>query len=235
MADPLDPSKTLMFCDTDWQSLLFRPSMWQNYYVGVDGGGKSVRYNFSLGYLDDEGIGLGTGYSKISAKSNIEAKITKNLTATFNVGYQYTTQDSYASQRNAISRALSATPVQMVYYEDGTPVPGYNEASETPIFYNHYRDNSTIRKNLTGSGELKWEILPGWTANLGASYFDMSNKNTTFIRANYDASNRPSYAGINITERVKADAFTQYKHTFAGAHEMMSCWDIPIRMRIIIT
>lgn len=220
MTDPIDPSKTLMFCDTDWQSLLFKPSMWQNYYVGVDGGGKNVRYNFSLGYLDDDGIGLGTGYSKISAKSNVEAKITKNLTATFNVGYQYTTQDSYASQRNAISRALSATPVQMVYYEDGTPVPGYNEASETPVFYNHYRENTTIRKNLTGSGELKWEILPGWTANLGASYFDMNNKNTTFIKANYNASDRPSYAGINTTERLKADAFTQYKHTFAATHEM---------------
>ena len=85
--------------------------MWQNYYIGVNGGSKTARYSVSAGYTDDDGIGIQTGYKKFTLKSNTEIKITSFLTANANVSWQYTDQDAYASQRNAISRGLSATPV----------------------------------------------------------------------------------------------------------------------------
>ena len=33
MPDPLDPSKTLIFEDNDWQRIMYNPSLYQNYYV----------------------------------------------------------------------------------------------------------------------------------------------------------------------------------------------------------
>lgn len=220
MPDPLDTFRTLMFCDTDWQSILFRPSMWQNYYIGVNGGGKAVRYSVSAGYTDDRGIAIETGYKKFNVKSNVEAKITKKLTATMNFAYQYTSKDSYANQRNAISRALSATPVQMVYYPDGTPCPGYNEEAATPIFYTTYRDNNNIAKRLSIAGNLKWEILDGWTLNGSASFYDVNTLHTTFIRANQDSQNRPSTAAAGNAWKLKSDIYTQYQHKFKGGHNM---------------
>lgn len=159
MADPLDATKTLMFCDTDWQSIMFRPSMWQNYYLGIDGGSEIIRYNGSIGYTNDDGIGLATGYDRFSFKSNAEAKISKKLTATVNVSYQRTSSDAYANQRDAISRGLSATPTQIVYYEDGSPALGYNSSSQTPIYYTYYTDNTDITQFLSLNGALRWQIL----------------------------------------------------------------------------
>lgn len=219
MPDPLNPSKTLMFCDTDWQSLMFRPSMWQNYYIGVNGGSKSARYSVSAGYTDDDGIGIQTGYKKFTLKSNTEIKITSFLTANANVSWQYTDQDAYASQRNAISRGLSATPVQMVYYPDGTPVPGYNSSSETPIFYTAYRDNTSIKKLFTASAGLKLTILQGWTVNASASYFDSSSRVTTFMRANYNSQDRASTAATSNLARLKGEVYTQFTRKFAKIHD----------------
>src|SRR5690606_24439480 len=56
MPDPLDPSKTLIFQDNNYQDLLFRNVGWQNYYVGVNGGSQLVRYAASAGYTDDAGV-----------------------------------------------------------------------------------------------------------------------------------------------------------------------------------
>ena len=218
MVDPIDNTKMLMFCDTDWQSIMFRPAFWQNYYIGIDGGGKNVRYSGSASYVDDQGIGLATGYKKFSVKSNAEAKIGKKLTATLNMSYQYTDQDAYANQRDAISRGLSATPTQITYFEDGTPAQGYNNTSQTPIYYTYYSDNTDVRQYLTLNGGLKLDILPGWTANVSGSMFNLLTDQTTFLRANMYDSSRPATSYHSSTMRLKMDAYTQYQHTWADSH-----------------
>src|SRR5690606_38573077 len=35
MPDPLDPTKTLIYQDNDYQALMYRNVLWQNYYLGV--------------------------------------------------------------------------------------------------------------------------------------------------------------------------------------------------------
>ena len=58
MPDPLDPTKTLIFQDNNFQDEIYKNALWQNYYVGIDGGSESVRYNASAGYTDDGGVVL---------------------------------------------------------------------------------------------------------------------------------------------------------------------------------
>src|SRR5690606_33662595 len=80
MPDPLDPSKTLIYQDNDYQSLMYREVLWQNYYLGVDGGNEYLRYAASGGYTDDAGVALGTGYSRYSARAKTGVKISERLT-----------------------------------------------------------------------------------------------------------------------------------------------------------
>jgi len=220
MKDPLDSDKTLMFCDTDWQSILFRPAMWQNYYVGVDGGSDNIRYNASVAYTDDDGIGLATGHRKFNLANNMEVKINKNLTMHLNTAFQYTDTDAYANQRNIISRGLSAAPTQITYYEDGSPALGYNSTSQTPIYSTYYRESSNIGKYLSLNGGLRWEILPGWVANAEASYYSAEKKTSSFLRSNFYNQSRPATSDWAETRRVKTDAYTQYTRCFANAHNM---------------
>lgn len=220
MPDPLDPSKTLMFCDTDWQGIMFGSAIWQNYHLNVDGGSKILRYNASIGYTDDEGIGMATSYNRFNLKSNAEAKITDNITTSVNVNFQKTSSDAYANQRDAISRGLSAVPTQIVYYEDGTPAQGYNSTAQTPVFYNYYNDNSDITKYLSLSGLLKWQILPEWTVNVLGSYYDTSAKKRSFMRSNYYTQAREATSTWSETNRLKSDVYSQYNLSLFEKHHL---------------
>src|SRR5690606_7242819 len=87
MVDPLDPTKTLVFEDNYFMDRYFKPNMWQNYYVGALGGDNRVKYNFSLGYTDDDGIAVSTGYKRTTVHGNTEFKINDKLT--LEGGYDY--------------------------------------------------------------------------------------------------------------------------------------------------
>lgn len=217
MVDPIT-GKNITYCDTDWQGLLFNPAMWQNYYVGVSGGNENIRYNGSAGYTKDGGIGLGTSYSRFTFTGNTEAKITKWLSFATDFNYQYTTSEAYGNQRDVISRGLSATPVQIVYYEDGTPAPGYNASSQTPTFYDYYTDNSTLMHKLALAGTLKFNLLKGWTAEVQGSWYVQGSRATSFTKANMYSASRESTLSMPLNNRRKLDAYTQYKVTAADDH-----------------
>lgn len=80
------------------------------------------------------------------------------------------------------------------YYEDGTPVEGYNSSSQTPLFYDKYYDRSNQKNYLSLIGGLKWEIIDGLTANVQGSFFRTDSKTKQFIKANvFDATRKSSW------------------------------------------
>lgn len=218
MPDPVNPDRLIMFKNTDWQHLLYRGAWWQNYYLGIDGGGDRIRYSASVGYTNDDGVALSTGYDRVNFKSNLDAKITKRLTASFGVDYARTNTEAFANQRNSISRALANPPTMLAYYDDGTPVEGYNSLSQSPLFHEEYYDRNNQRNYLSLTGGLKWDIIDGLTANLQGSFFHTDAKATQFIKENvYDATRKSSWSQ-SMTERRKLEGYLQYKKTFAHDH-----------------
>lgn len=220
MTDPLDPTKTIMFKDTDWQDLMYNPALWQNYYIGLDGGSQNVRYSASVGYMNDQGVAVSTGYDRFNVKSSIEAKVWKKLTV--NVGFDFarSNTEAYENQRNTISRGLANPPTMNAWYDDGTPVEGYNSTSQTPLFYKEYYDRSNVQNRLTINGGLKWEILPGLNANVTGSFYNRRNIAKQFIRENVFDATRRSSQSQNFYDRRKAEAFISYDKTFASAHHL---------------
>src|SRR5690606_20863411 len=53
--DPYDPSKTIIFKETDFQKLRKQVANSQNYHVSASGGSSKATYSASVGYLDGEG------------------------------------------------------------------------------------------------------------------------------------------------------------------------------------
>lgn len=218
MADPLDPSKTIIFKETDWQHLMYRPALWQNTYVGVDGGSDRVRYKASLGYTTDQGVAISTGYDRVNLKTNLDAKVSKNLTASIGVDFARTNTQDYANQRNTIARALANPPTMNAYYDDGRPVEGYNATSQPPLFYNEYYDRNNVKDYMSLAAGLKWTILDGLTANVQGSFYKYTSKQTQFIKENVFDATRTSSWSQSTTERRKLDAYAQYVKTFAKDH-----------------
>lgn len=210
MIDPLDPTKTLIFQDNDFQSEIFRKALWQNYYLGISGGTESIKYLASMGYTDDAGVALATGFSRLNLRTNLDIKINKYLS--FATGFDYSTMNSseYQNQTNIISRGLATPPTQKKYNEDGTPTKGYNATSPNPLFHAYYNSVDENNKRLSAFGKLTYNIIEGLKADVQMSTYNHHSKFDSFQKANVFNGLRPTYSSFYELTRNKLESYLTY-------------------------
>ena len=214
MPDPLDPSKTLIFEDNDIKSILFRPALWQDYNLGIDGGTDVLRYSGSIGYTTDEGVGLGTGWERFSARANTDALISDKLKLSTDLSFTQSSTEEYENQRNVISRGLSTAPTHRLYWEDGTPAPGYNRTSPSPLWNDYTRDENRKDQRIIMGSKLDWNIIDRLHANITGSYYVQTWQRDYFELAHEFDKSRPAESAFSQTRKSKLEAYFSYDNTF---------------------
>ncbi|NLV38594.1 MAG: SusC/RagA family TonB-linked outer membrane protein, partial [Bacteroidales bacterium] len=104
----LNPNATLGYKDADfyytpdnWYNEIFDPNnLRQEYNVSVSGASDKINYFMSLGYLDDSGIVSGSGFSRYTARTNVEYQAKEWLKVGANIGYTNYDIQSPGSQTN---------------------------------------------------------------------------------------------------------------------------------------
>ncbi len=213
MPDPLDPTKTLIFQDNNFQDEIYKNALWQNYYVGIDGGSESVRYSASAGYTDDGGVALATGYYRLSMRNNLDVKINSKLSFAMGFDYSKTNSSEYPNQMNVISRGLATPPTQKKYNEDGTPTKGYNATSPNPLWYQYYNDQSKEEKRMSAFGKLTYRIIDGLRADVQMSTYNHHWRSDSFEKANEFSGLRTTTAKFGELNRNKLEAYGTYNKT----------------------
>jgi TonB-linked SusC/RagA family outer membrane protein len=71
--------------DTDWQEEIFRNARVSNYTATVSGGDAKTRFLFSGTYFDQEGIVIGSGYKRGSARINLDHNVSDKVRVGLNV------------------------------------------------------------------------------------------------------------------------------------------------------
>ncbi|MEN6618198.1 MAG: TonB-dependent receptor [Rikenellaceae bacterium] len=71
--------------NTDWIGETFKTGSTRQHNITIDGGNDRVRYFISLGYLDQQGNVKNFNYKRYNLRSNVDAKIAKNLKMTFGI------------------------------------------------------------------------------------------------------------------------------------------------------
>lgn len=103
--------------NTDWLGLVSRTGVTQNANISVRGGGTGSRYYTSLSYAKQNGVLIGSDFSKIAGKINLDNEITSKLRVITNVDYGFTT----TNVTNGIyAHALQAPPIFTPYNTDGS-------------------------------------------------------------------------------------------------------------------
>lgn len=83
-----------IYPNTDWQDYIYRnPSVVQTHNLSVSGSTQSVRYNFSLGFVDNPGMIYHTNYRRYQLRTNLDVDIRKWLSVGLNVFGYYDTND----------------------------------------------------------------------------------------------------------------------------------------------
>ena len=153
-----DPS--LFTEGTDWQDVLFRTAFMHNHQVGINGGTEEMHYALSTGYLNQDGIAIGSGFERISARVNFDTNIAKWLQVGVNGYFANTDRTVTFEESGAISTALNQYPDVAPYNPDGTL--GFGETHDyqyqsNPLFEASMKDN--WRKN----NELNYNVFANIT------------------------------------------------------------------------
>lgn len=113
--------------DTDWQEEVFRTGLIQNYHLSIDGGTDRSTYSVSGSWFGQEGIIIGSDYSRFTARINTTfqafpwLKIGENITFKSSIARNaYESGDnSESAGANIISAAFAMAPWDPTRYPAG--------------------------------------------------------------------------------------------------------------------
>lgn len=105
----------------DWQDLIYRNSLRQEYNVSVNGSTDRSSFYASVGYLNDEGIVINSDYERISARVRADYQAKKWLKLGINAQYVHSNQSQVpnigveANSGNIMYFASSIAPIYPAY------------------------------------------------------------------------------------------------------------------------
>ncbi len=153
-----DPSSVKT--ETDWMDEIFRVAYTQNYQLNFSGGGEKVKYNFSAGYFDQQGIIINTDFNKWTYRGNVNADINKYISFGTSVGYTQSQSSGYghtASYLSLMSMAYDMNPAVPVRDENGEYTYRNNLSSSTgniggnPVATAYETDMVNKQNRVTGN------------------------------------------------------------------------------------
>ncbi|EXZ41855.1 tonB-linked outer membrane, SusC/RagA family protein, partial [Bacteroides fragilis str. 2-F-2 len=198
MPDPLDPSKTILYKDTNPEDYnLNNPAISQDYNINMSGGNDKGTYYAGLGYNRQEGLPIKTFYERYSFVLNASYKITDWLTSSSNFNYNRANwknmPGSQTSEGNYFGRIMSTPPTVRFQDEDGNPVLGPNSGDgnqnyQPDKWWNFNQSDKftmvqafqiDILKNLSVKGTANWY----YSESLAESFTrDYENTPGQFVR-----------------------------------------------------
>ncbi|MBN2275972.1 MAG: SusC/RagA family TonB-linked outer membrane protein, partial [Bacteroidales bacterium] len=143
----------------NWIEELIKPATTEKHTLNISGGGERVSYFVGGSYYKENGMIDMLDYARYSFRTNIEANITKSITANFGLNYSYHDKlepnfstDNSGVLREIYKQALTAAPWIPVSI-DGKPVDNFVTSNPLALFQsgsykNSYGNNIGIRAEL---------------------------------------------------------------------------------------
>jgi len=225
---------------TNWQNELFRRAPMNNNTLTVSGGDDKTSYLLSASYFDQEGIALGSDFTRYSTRLNLDNKTTDWLKVGTSLQLVHSFQNQNTTASSVINSALNLTPDIPVQNPDGsyggvsnpagwvTPVVNpvaiaelvTNTATRNQVFGNAYAEIQFIR-DLSFRTEVSGNFDFGTADNFTPTY--------TFGKLVNGINSGSSTLSQNIYTVWRN--FLTYNHNFnkfklnaLAGHEAQSSW-----------
>lgn len=215
----------------DWADAALRTAFQQEHQLSLVGGDDKSRYTVSGGYKGQEGIILGTDYTRYSGRVNYERDLLKGLRAGVNVNGAWARQKGLASggsswAPNSWIEALTMAPIVPIKNADGSynyEQNIFSQSGTNPISDLENVENVTENMRLIATAFLQYEPVKHLTLKAG-------------IGADLNNTRQKYYAPANSTQGVdnggvarqgqldyntwQADLTADYSHTIADRHSL---------------
>jgi TonB-linked SusC/RagA family outer membrane protein len=113
-------SRTFRQTNTDWQDAMFRTGRIQQHKVELSGGSAASKMYASVGYFEQEGIMLGTGYKRGDARFNSDHNVSKRVTVgqNFYVAFDERKIEQQAGGRTQLQHMFRSSPYFPIHNPD---------------------------------------------------------------------------------------------------------------------
>ncbi|RYZ63077.1 MAG: SusC/RagA family TonB-linked outer membrane protein [Chitinophagaceae bacterium] len=229
MLDPIDPTKTIIFNETNYQDLIYRNAFTNDHYLDLSGGTDRATFYAGLGYLNSQGVAIETNYKRLSFNLNGSYKVTDNFNVFGKLQYTYRTNKTIANLANLFYRSASLPGTAKYTFEDGSIAPGQNSSIGNPDYYftgPYAPKGNTADETTTMALGGRWTIVKGLTFEPLASIFRESAPVYSFQPAallngvGTLVTTRNQSASNNGVRQYQADAVLTYQQTFAAKHNV---------------
>ncbi|MBN1117183.1 MAG: TonB-dependent receptor [Bacteroidales bacterium] len=219
-----DPS--ILGDGTDWQEELFRTAPMQNHQLSISSGSKATQYSLSFGYYDQEGIAVGTDFSRLTTRLNIDNKTTKWLNIGTSISISQSTNHITVTDGSLINLAIQQAPDIPARNPDGSFGGPYdsNFPISNPLAEALLRENYKKDAFVQGNAYAEIKLLEGLTirnefgGNMGFNnsyYFNPTYELGTIVN---EINESRRSAGYNQYWLVKN--YLTYNNTIGEAHSI---------------
>ena len=169
---------------TDWFKEILQAAYVSNQSMSIQGGGATSNYLFSLGYLDNNGIVVGTNSKRYNVRFNSQHEIAKNLT--FGENFSVVVSNTKRAEiRGGYDGVLSAALFNMrntpVWVDEANQIYGTPTGDfPNPVASINVKDNTSNGTSIGGNLYLEYKFLNMFTAKSDVAYSSGNSKNKGF-------------------------------------------------------
>ena len=161
--------------DTDWIDKTHRDGYLLNNNVRVSGGAENVTYSIAGNMAEEEGVLLGSQFTKKGISSNLN--LTKGkLKLSTSLNYNETHKED---NKFSIRETYFISPLIPVFDESKESGFGYRNGDipdhRNPIGEDNFIDGHTRLKYFLGSANISYEVIDGLTARAGYSLSNLQD------------------------------------------------------------
>lgn len=226
---------------TDWQDVIFQTAPYEDVQLGASGGTEKMNFNFSLGYLDNEGVIVNSFEKRLSMRASFNAMLNPklrlgvNIAPTYsNVRAQNTTGGNTATDCSGIlADALSNIPILPVwkpngdYYsivQDAEMKTVFNDQLANPLNKLDANEDYTYSLRQTANAYISFEpikkLVLKSTINLGVSNSMNEMYRDAFLsRGNGNTGNISTPNLAQITARRTNNTATNWYWSNTGTYD----------------
>jgi len=217
---------------TNWQKALFRRTLLQKDVLSLSGGNDKTTYYFSGEYFNQQGVAIGSGFSRYSLRLNLDNQTRSWLKIGTNLNVSQTKEIINTSNGDILNIAIGQNPSVPVKNPDGSWGGPVNTQFQytNPVAIASINDNRNKSLAFTGGVYLDLTLMKGLVFHAeGNSYLQDYNQysfNPSYTFGGYKNTTSVSYRtrGQNywwgVNERLQYQTNIG-KHSIGimGAHE----------------
>ena len=183
--------------NTEWLNYLTQIGVIQDNYFKISGGGERTNYFSSINLVDQTGTTTNTGYKRITARTNVDYRVSNKLSFSSNISYSGGTRiNNYPYGTSVRDMAIRKAPNMSIWDLDAngnntgeyfTPIRSYQGTGSqyyNPVAMSELGENNTEENTIETSFFLKYNILPWLTFQEVISFTYLNSKMKKFLPYN---------------------------------------------------